>query len=212
VDFLLQWFDLAARGEWSGKLASPMSTLENSMSNSLSKSASRRRAVRRSGFTILELLIVIGILLAIGSLVLVNVLGASEKADVQLTRVQLKTFEDALDRFRVEMKRFPTEEEGLAVLWSKEAIANDEDKAKYGEPYLKEPKPKDTWGSEWIFRAPSTIIEGQNYDIISIGPDKQEGTEDDITNHDGRREQGDGEFSDFSGGSSGGSSGAASGG
>ena len=70
------------------------------MSNSLSNSLSRRRAVRRSGFTILELLIVIGILLAIGSLVLVNVLGASEKADVQLTRVQLKTFEDALDRFR----------------------------------------------------------------------------------------------------------------
>jgi general secretion pathway protein G len=185
--------------------------MSNSLSNSLSKSASRRRAVRRSGFTILELLIVIGILLAIGSLVLVNVLGASEKADVQLTRVQLKTFEDALDRFRVEMKRFPTEEEGLAVLWSKEAIANDEDKAKYGEPYLKEPKPKDTWGSEWIFRAPSTIIEGANFDIVSVGPDGQEGTEDDISNHDARKEAGGDDFSEFSGDSAG-SGGAASGG
>jgi general secretion pathway protein G len=173
----------------------------------------RRRTARR-GFTILELLIVIGILLAIGSLVLVNVLGASEKADVQLTRVQLDTFEDALDRFRVEMKRFPAEEEGLAVLWSKEALANDEDKAKYGEPYLKEPKPKDAWGSEWIYRAPSTILEGANYDIVSIGPDRQEGTEDDITNHDGRRDQADGEFSDFSGssGTSGASGGSSSGG
>ena len=169
------------------------------------------RRIARRGFTILELLIVIGILLAIGSLVLVNVLGASEKADVQLTRVQLDTFEDALDRFRVEMKRFPSEEEGLAVLWSKDAIANDDDKAKYGEPYLKEPKPKDTWGSEWIYRAPSTVIEGANYDIVSIGPDKQEGTEDDITNHDGRKEDANGEFSDFSGGS-GGSGGSASGG
>jgi general secretion pathway protein G len=169
------------------------------------------RRIARRGFTILELLIVIGILLAIGSLVLVNVLGASEKADVQLTRVQLDTFEDALDRFRVEMKRFPSEEEGLAVLWSKDAIANDDDKAKYGEPYLKEPKPKDTWGSEWIYRAPSTIIEGANYDIVSIGPDKQEGTEDDITNHDGRKEDANGEFSDFAGGS-GGSGGSSSGG
>ena len=169
------------------------------------------RRIARRGFTILELLIVIGILLAIGSLVLVNVLGAIEKADVQLTRVQLDTFEDALDRFRVEMKRFPSEEEGLAVLWSKDAIANDDDKAKYGEPYLKEPKPKDTWGSEWIYRAPSTIIEGANYDIVSIGPDKQEGTEDDITNHDGRKEDANGEFSDFAGGS-GGSGGSSSGG
>jgi general secretion pathway protein G len=164
------------------------------------------RRIARRGFTILELLIVIGILLAIGSLVLVNVLGASEKADVQLTRVQLDTFEDALDRFRVEMKR-------LAVLWSKDAIANDDDKAKYGEPYLKEPKPKDTWGSEWIYRAPSTIIEGANYDIVSIGPDKQEGTEDDITNHDGRKDDASGEFSDFAGSSgSGGSGGSSSGG
>ena len=168
---------------------------------------------RRRGFTILELLIVIGILLAIGSLVAVNVLGASEKADLKLARAQLQAFESPIEQFRVEMKRWPTEEEGLTVLWSKEALANDEDKAKYGEPYLKEPKPKDTWGSEWIYRAPSTIVDGANYDIVSLGPDKQEGTEDDITNHDGRRDQADGEFSDFAGSSgSGGSGGSASGG
>jgi len=107
---------------------------------------------RRRGFTILELLIVIGILLAIGSLVAVNVLGASEKADLKLARAQLQAFESAIEQFRVEMKRWPTEEEGLAVLWSKEALANDDDKAKYGGPYLKEPKPKDTWGNVWVFR------------------------------------------------------------
>ena len=175
-----------------------------------------RTPVRR-GFTILELLIVIGILLAIGSLVLVNVLGASEKADLKLARAQLQAFENALETFRVEVKRWPTEEEGLAVLWSKDAIANEDDKAKYGGPYLKEPKPKDAWGNAWIYRTPSTIIEGANFDIVSIGPDGQEGTEDDISNHDGRKESGNDDFSDFSGGSgasgtSGGSGGAASGG
>ena len=167
-----------------------------------------RRSPRRAGFTILELLIVIGILLAIGSLVLVNVLGASEKADLKLARAQLQAFENALETFRVEMKRWPTEEEGLAVLWSKEAVASDEDREKYGGPYLKEPKPKDTWGNEWIFRAPSTIVEGANFDIVSIGPDGEEGTEDDISNHDGRAEGGGADdFSDFSGGGSSGSGG-----
>ncbi|RLS96821.1 MAG: type II secretion system protein GspG [Planctomycetota bacterium] len=167
------------------------------------RTTSRRH--RHRGFTILELLIVIGILLAIGSLVLVNLLGASEKADVGLTRVQLKIFESELEKFRVDMKRWPAEEEGLAVLWSKDAISTDEDKEKYGGPYLREPAPKDTWGNEWIFHAPSTIVEGANFDIISIGPDKQEGTEDDLSNHDSRKESADGEFSDFSGSSSSGS-------
>ena len=153
---------------------------------------------RRRGFTILELLIVIGILLAIGSLVAVNVLGASEKADLKLARAQLQAFESALEQFRVEMKRWPTEEEGLTVLWSKEALANDDDKARYGGPYLKEAKPKDAWGNAWVFRVPSTIIEGQPFDIVSNGPDGQEGTEDDISNHDGRKESSD-DFSKFSG-------------
>jgi len=157
-----------------------------------------RNKPRRRGFTILELLIVIGILLAIGSLVAVNVLGASEKADLKLARAQLQAFESALEQFRVEMKRWPTEEEGLTVLWSKEALANDDDKARYGGPYLKEAKPKDAWGNAWVFRVPSTIIEGQPFDIVSNGPDGQEGTEDDISNHDGRKESSD-DFSEFSG-------------
>ena len=168
---------------------------------------------RRRGFTILELLIVIGILLAIGSLVAVNVLGASEKADLKLARAQLQAFEGALEQFRVEMKRWPTEEEGLAVLWSKEALASDEDQARYGGPYLKEPKPKDAWGNVWVFRVPSTILEGANFDIVSNGPDGQEGTEDDISNQDSRKEAAGDEFGEFSGGGGGskGTSGASGG-
>jgi general secretion pathway protein G len=163
----------------------------------------RRPSVRR-GFTILELLIVIGILLAIGGLVAVNVLGASEKADLKLARAQLQAFEGALETFRVEMKRWPTEEEGLAVLWSKESLSEEDDKARWGGPYLKEPKPNDAWGNAWIFRVPSTIIEGQAFDIVSNGPDGQEGTEDDISNHDGRKEAAGDEFSEFSGSGGGG--------
>lgn len=159
----------------------------------------RRPVPVRRGFTILELMIVIGILLAIGGLVAVNLLGASESADLKLTRAQLQTFEKSLGEFRIEMKRYPSEEEGLAVLWSKDALADEDDKARYTRTYLTEPKPKDTWGHEWIFRAPSTIIEGQPFDIISIGPDGQEGTEDDISNHDQRKEAAGDEFSEFSG-------------
>ena len=151
--------------------------------------------------------------MANGSLVAVNVLGASEKADLKLARAQLQAFEGALEQFRVEMKRWPTEEEGLAVLWSKEALASDEDQARYGGPYLKEPKPKDAWGNVWVFRVPSTILEGANFDIVSNGPDGQEGTEDDVSNQDSRKEAAGDEFGEFSGGGGGstGTSGASGG-
>jgi len=157
------------------------------------------------GFTILELLIVIGILIAISGLVLVNVLGASEKADKKLALAQIKAFEGALETFKAEVKRWPTEEEGLAVLWSRDALQEEADREKWGGPYLKEPKPKDAWGNEWIFRQPSQVAEGFAFDIISLGPDGQEGTEDDISNHDARKEAAGDEFGEFSG--SGGSSG-----
>ncbi|MFO0874397.1 MAG: type II secretion system major pseudopilin GspG [Phycisphaerales bacterium] len=163
-----------------------------------------RRRTRRRAFTILELLIVIGILLAIGGLVLYNVLGASEKADIKLAQVQIQGFDRAIEAFKLDMKRLPSEDEGLAVLWSKEKIENEEDRAKWQGPYLKEAKLKDTWGNDWIYRAPSQLRPGKPYDIVSAGPDKQEGTEDDITNHTGKAtgEGGAGdEFSDFNSGS-----------
>ena len=144
------------------------------------------RPVRvRRGFTILELLIVIGILLAIGGLVLVNVLGASEKADAGNTRIQLQAFEQALEQFKAEMKRWPSEEEGIVVLWSASNLESDEDRDRWGGPYLKKPAPQDLWGNDWIYRQPSEI-EGLDYDLISVGPDGEEGTEDDISIHEGR--------------------------
>jgi general secretion pathway protein G len=177
----------------------------------MSRSSPITRRRRRRGFTILELLIVIGILIAIMGIVLVNVMSAGEKADKKLALVQIKGFEGAIEQFQAEMKRLPSEEEGLAVLWSKEALSSDDEKSKWGGPYLKEPKPKDAWGNAWIYRNPSQT-EGMTFDIVSIGPDGQEGTEDDISNHDGKTNA-DGEvaddFKDFSGSGSG--SGAASG-
>ena len=61
----------------------------------------RLRPARRGGFTIIELLIVIGIILAIGGLVLVNVVGASEKADKSLSLAQIQAFNRALEQFKV---------------------------------------------------------------------------------------------------------------
>jgi general secretion pathway protein G len=143
----------------------------------------RTRPAAPRGLTLIEVLIVIAILLAIGGLVVVNLIPRKEQADVDLTRTQLKAFDNALRLFRLDMNRYPTEDEGLVALWSRDAIEDEEEQKKW-KSYLELPKPKDTWGSDWIYRNPSEVLGEGFYDIVSIGKDREEGTEDDITNHD----------------------------
>ena len=159
-----------------------------------------QRAVRRA-FTLIELLIVIAILLAIGGLVAVNVMSAKDQADVDLATIQIDSFNAAIKRFRLDLNRYPTEGEGLAVLWSQDAIEDEEEAVNWKGPYLDDPKPTDDWGNDWIYRFPSEIRDSETmYDIVSIGPDGEEDTDDDITNHDRFRDaEGDisEEFEDF---------------
>jgi general secretion pathway protein G len=143
--------------------------------------AARADRAHRRGLTLIEVLIVIAILLAIAGLVIVNLLPQKEHADIDLQKVQLATIEDALQTFKLNMKRYPTEDEGLAGLWDKSVISNEDEAANWRGPYLEKPIIKDTWGSALVYKSP-----GENnpagYDLTSFGPDKQEGTADDITN------------------------------
>ena len=164
----------------------------------MTKNANNRRTPR--AFSLIELLIVIAILLAIGGLVVVNLMPKKEESDINLTRVQIDLFVEALDLFKLDMKRYPSEEEGLRALWTRDALEDEEDEANWKSPYLRNPAPTDTWGSEWIYRYPGEIRGEAFYDIISLGPDKEEDTDDDITNHDRlKNEEGeiDESFDDF---------------
>ncbi len=142
----------------------------------------QRRA--RRGFTLIELLIVIAILLAIGGLVVVNLIPRSEQAKTDLQSVQLKQIADALDQFRLDMNRWPTEEEGIDVLWDGERIEDDNERQHYRGPYLTAPVREDRWGNVLAYRFPGEIRGEAYYDLVSNGPDGEEGTDDDLTNHD----------------------------
>lgn len=133
-------------------------------------------------FTLLEVMIVIVIILAILGLVTVNLMGTRKTADTKLVQVQLESLKGALDHFYLEFNRYPTEEEGLSVLWTKEAMA-DEDQAKW-RMFTKEPLPRDPWGTEWGYRIASAEESedgsGTGFEVWSYGPDKEDGGSDDI--------------------------------
>ncbi len=135
----------------------------------------------RSAFTLFEVMIVIAIIVAIGGLVGLSVLSRKKDADKDLTKVQIKNIESALEGFQLKYDRLPTEEEGLAVLWSKDTLSPDADATKWSAE-LKAPIPNDKWGTPWGYRAVSEHGDETKFDLWSNGPDQQEGTEDDIKN------------------------------
>ncbi len=164
------------------------------------RSASARSAFVRRGFTLTELLIVIVILLALGGIVLVGYLNVSDQADVDLQRVQFDQIDAAMKRFRLNLKRWPSQEEGIEVLWNQQSIEDENDQAKWRGPYLEQPIKVDNWGTELVYVYPSEDLGEGFYDLISFGPDREQGSEDDITNHDRIRDEGGeiaDEFDDF---------------
>jgi len=153
----------------------------------------------RAGFTLTELLIVMAILVLLVSLVGPRLLGSKEKADVNSVKTQIGMFQSALERYAIDMNRFPSTEQGLAALIAEPAADADggsfeddepalegtEDAAGGGSnwdgPYLRtETLPKDPWGNSYKYEFPATHNRINTPDIWSLGPDGQENSDDDI--------------------------------
>lgn len=140
-----------------------------------------RRTRRARGFTLIEVMIVIAIVLALTTVVGLMVFARKDQADTQLAQVDVNNVKRAMDLFRLDFNRWPTDEEGVAVLWDKERLDPEADQAKWHQ-YLQEPMPKDKWGNEWGYRQISERDETQ-YDLWSFGPNGEDenGEGDDLT-------------------------------
>ncbi|WP_374355818.1 type II secretion system major pseudopilin GspG [Chitinimonas sp.] len=131
------------------------------------------RPAKSAGFTLIELLIVMVILGLLAALVGPKLFGHVDKAKIGTTTTQMGNIATALDAFRLDVGRYPTTEEGLAVLRS--APADDAPGAsRWHGPYLKS-TPKDAWGQDFHYAYPST--HGSDYDLSSWGADGKEGGE-----------------------------------
>jgi general secretion pathway protein G len=149
------------------------------MTSPNARKSTRMFAAARHGFTLIEVMIVILIVLALGGLVAYNLLGTKEDAENKLCKIDMNTLEQALKQYRFDHGRYPTDDEGLEVLWNKEKL-QDEEEAKKWRKLLEQPMAKDRFGNEWGYRQVSEHGEEDKYDLWSYGRDKQEGTADDI--------------------------------
>jgi general secretion pathway protein G len=123
---------------------------------------------RQSGFTLLELLVVIVIIGLLAAYVGPMMFKQGDKAAVTVARNQIASFQKALDIFRLDIGRYPNSEEGLAALMVAPATGGD----KWNGPYLSKPVPADPWGKPYSYRSPGA---SGDYEIVSTGKDGQAG-------------------------------------
>ena len=126
----------------------------------------KNRKLRRAGFTLVELLLVITILGILGTVVVVNFGDVGGRARAETTRQSIAAIDQACEMYRMQVGRgYPKSLEDLTV------GINDE------EPLLKSSDLNDGWGAPFEYK-----VDGKKYTIRSAGPDGQMNTEDDITN------------------------------
>lgn len=145
---------------------------------------------RRRGFTLVEVLIAIAIVAVLGGLVAINFLGTEERQQPRLAQIELDSLKDALTQFYLAYDRYPTDDEGIAVLWDSESLETEDDAERDSwQPFLNDPADEDIWGNPWNYRAESEY--GDRYDLWSNGPDGEEDTDDDIVSWETDDEFGD---------------------
>jgi general secretion pathway protein G len=126
----------------------------------------------KSGFTLVELLVVIVILMVIGTISMQTFRKEPDKARVQAARTSFSQLETALERFKLDMGRYPAEEEGLLAL----VTMPEGDDGSWGGPYMrKKTDIRDPWGNDYILKVPAS--DGTDYEIICLGADGAEGGE-----------------------------------
>jgi len=140
-----------------------------------------RECPRREGFTLIEMLLVLAILVILAGLVGPRILGSQKKADINTTRAQIGGLKMSLEHYALEMKTFPSTEDGLQALIKEPSDPDDADR--WGGPYLDaDQMPQDPWGHEYQYEYPPSHSERDFPDIWSFGPDGEDGTDDDIVN------------------------------
>jgi general secretion pathway protein G len=131
---------------------------------------------RRSGFTLIEVLMVLVILVIIMSVAVGTYVNTLKKARIDAARSQIGAFKSPLSVYELHMGSFPTTAQGLQALVNH---PNDASAGNWNGPYL-DSVPLDPWSRPYQYCSPGRYH--PDYDVWSLGPDGVDGTSDDIGN------------------------------
>jgi general secretion pathway protein G len=114
----------------------------------------------------------------IGYILMICCCSTSDTSKYKYTKTQINLFEEALERFNVDVGRYPSTDEGLEALRSNVGNYN-----KWLGPYVNKSIPRDAYGTNYVYIYPP-MYGNKNYDLYSFGQDLKDdfGAHDDISN------------------------------
>ncbi|MCB1928206.1 MAG: type II secretion system major pseudopilin GspG [Rhodocyclaceae bacterium] len=135
-------------------------------------SATPRQPRRRpeTGFTLIEVMVVIVILGVLAALIVPRVLGRPDEARIVAAKQDIASIMQALKLYKLDNRRYPSTEQGLTALVERPSIAPQPENWK---SYL-EKLPNDPWGSPYQYLSPG--LKG-DVDVLSFGADGRAGGE-----------------------------------
>ena len=119
-----------------------------------------------SGFTLIEILVVMAIISMLAIMVAPNLFRQQAGAMRDVAMTEISTLEAALDIYRLDVGEYPDSLDGL--------MTNDSGRASWNGPYLRRSVPLDPWDNDYIYDA-----SGRDFTLISYGADGERGGEDD---------------------------------
>jgi general secretion pathway protein G len=132
------------------------------------KIRSRRRSAR--GFTLIEVLLVLAILLVVAGAVVVNAVSVSDDANKKFAKSQIASLTNSVNLYRLQVGALPST---LDALYNQPTDLADPSK---WSRVLDKPVPADPWNRPYEYK-----LSGSTFEIRCLGPDGQANTEDDIT-------------------------------
>ena len=125
------------------------------------------RMQRQSGFTLLELLVVMVIIGMLVGIVAPKYFGQLGKSEVKIAQTQIASLGKSLDIYRLDTGHYPAQDVGLQALLTKPA-----NETKWHGPYVDKSIPIDPWDHPYLYKVPG---EKGDYDLISYGKDGKPG-------------------------------------
>ena len=114
------------------------------------------------GFSLIEIIIVVTIIGLIAAWVGNRVFNQGDAAKARIVKAQLSDVGAALDLYKLDMGKYPTQQDGLKALMTSPGSGN------WNGPYVRKPEQiKDQWNNDLVYRAPGT--DNRPFDLISLG-------------------------------------------
>lgn len=124
--------------------------------------------LKEQGFTLLELLVVLGIIAMLAGIVGPQVMKHLGESKIKAARVQIEDLSAALDMYKLDLGTYPTSSQGLKAL-----IESPDSAKRWSGPYLRKAKlPPDPWLQEYHYTSPG---EHGKFDLFTFGADGKEG-------------------------------------